>query len=173
MCSWGQQRRRQFLAPTEGAALTPHAEQHQADDARIGALFWVAIAGYLVLAVLHASTKVPHSDEGLFGSTAWLLSREGHLGWPTATHQAASFARGLYAVPPGYALGLWAFTLPLGLSIFTARLFSIFAGLAMLVAWYRIVKLMLPSLPRAADFTILFLHSTTTTSTSRFLAMIQ
>ncbi len=113
---------------------------------------WVAavLALYLVLAVGTLLTLRPMCDEGWFSSPALNLITKGNMGTsildPTGTWRSVrlpGIRQHTYWVMPFYLLAQSAWYRVAGFGLFSMRALSVLFGLVAILAWYRIVLLLL------------------------------
>jgi 4-amino-4-deoxy-L-arabinose transferase-like glycosyltransferase len=110
-------------------------------------LFIAIVVVYLILAVACARTLMPWCDEAWFAGPAYNLITHGYMGTPVLDPTSGWFIRDLtridrytYWIMPLYPLSEACWFEFFHFGLMTARMYSVFWGLAALAAWFLVVK---------------------------------
>jgi 4-amino-4-deoxy-L-arabinose transferase-like glycosyltransferase len=110
-------------------------------------LFIAIVIVYLILAVACARTLMPWCDEAWFAGPAYNLITHGYMGTPVLEPTSGWFIRDLtridrytYWIMPLYPLSEACWFELFHFGLMTARMYSVFWGLAALTAWFLAVK---------------------------------
>jgi hypothetical protein len=110
----------------------------------------------IALLVAHASTKLPHTDEGDLASAAASLLDRGRVAFPMAYQYGPTVRDAYYLAPPFYPAALAAWFAAFGRSLVAYRLFHVGWVVLLLLAWIRIVGLAAPTRAALAVAAVLF-----------------